>query len=72
MDQRQQAEQGQCQIGNQGAAGLNICVFLDLDRRDHHTDQVNIEHDPLFQTLQHQQHWPQVHAERMAKPQVQQ
>ncbi|MNI59472.1 hypothetical protein D3C73_1146360 [compost metagenome] len=72
MDQRQDAEQGERQVSDQRTAGLDIGVFFHFDCRHRHADQVNIEHHPLFQAIEHQQHRAQVHAQCVAETQVKQ
>ena len=70
MDKRQDTEQGEGDIGDKPDARLQEGVILHLNGGDADADQVNIQHHPLFEPLQHQQYRAQIHAQHVAQPQI--
>ena len=70
MDKRQNTEQGEGNIGDKPDTRLQEGVILHFNGGDADADQVNIQHYPLLEPLQHQQYRSQIHAQHVAQPQV--
>ena len=70
MDKRQDAQQRQGDKRHQADAGLQKCVILHLDGGDADAHQIDIQHHPLLELIEHQQHRAQVHPQHVAQPEI--
>ena len=70
MDKRQDAQQRQGDKRHQADAGLQKGVILHLDGGDADAHQIDIQHHPLLELIEHQQHRAQVHPQHVAQPQI--
>ena len=70
MNQSQDAEHHQRDKGEQANPRLQEGIVLDFDRGDSNANQVNIQHHPLFELIEHQQDRAQIHAQNITEPQI--
>ncbi len=70
VDHREHAQYRQGNVSCQPVTDLQRRIVLHFNRRHGDADQIDIEHDPLFQLLQHQQHRSQVHTKLMTNAEI--
>ena len=70
MDHGQHAQHRQGNVSRQPIANLQRSIVLHFDGCHGDADQIDVEHHPLFELLQHDQYGPEVHAQAMTDTEV--